>query len=117
KAIANSYVQQDDVQALELISALKRETRDLEQIVGYNATLTGIFARGYREHKFPRQAFIEFITDAWTTECRLSLTRAEQGQRIDSYGLFEARPSNYYPAFVDDPKAMRAQIATVMSNL
>jgi hypothetical protein len=118
-ALAASYVDRDNLEALQLMTSLRNAITNLAEQAVMNSRLGYVRSRLADDGKLASADILEFAVDAWRTSCRLAESRVAAGGSIDAYMTFSRPESDFYHAFsgAHSTKARQDYIGGVVSNL
>ena len=117
-ALAGSYVDRDNMQAHDLLMALRNAATNIEQRATFDSTLQMVRSR-LEEGGLDRTNILEFATDAWRTACQVAELNVARGRRIDTHMNFWNPMGGFDKAFTGarSTEERREHVGMVVSNL
>jgi hypothetical protein len=118
-ALAGSYVDRDNVEALRLMTALRNGATNDAQLAQINSRLGYVRTRLADAGQLAPADILEFAVESWRTECRLAERRVIAGRSLSAYMTFSNPMNDFYHAFSgsNSTQARREYIGSVVSNL
>ncbi|HYV26505.1 MAG TPA: CsgG/HfaB family protein, partial [Candidatus Eisenbacteria bacterium] len=115
REFAKSYLEVDDAQSIELLSAMQSESTNQTEIASFDRDLDMAYRR--IGNRVPTQQKLEFAVESWRRRMRSVEQQALQNGSIPVYASFRGGEwSQLYSAVKGDRPAKVAQVETVVSN-
>jgi len=118
RTIAYSYLDENPLQALELILALKRETRDPAEVARDNRSIQSIYDGLFKQGKVSRETLLTLLNEKWQQLCETVLSQLTRNENVNLSFTFRRIEEDYVPLFADrPPEAQRASVGAVVADL